>query len=102
MSTNYRIIPLDLTNARDHAAIDGQSGFKDAKVDGISVLGYPAGAILSLHLGPTGDEIDVTQALQNIEGICENDGIFATNPAQPGTIVRLYISFGGGGAIRGQ
>lgn len=95
---NYRIISLDLTTARTRAPIDGGQGFRDAYVDNISILSFPVGAILSLHLGESGDAIALSQTLQNIEDICEDGGIFVTHPAQPGTIVQIMLSFGGGGA----
>lgn len=99
---NYRIIDVDLTAARTRRPIDGGNGLRDTSVDNISVLTYPAGAIVQLHLGESGQGIDITQALQNIEQICEDGGIFVTNPAQPGVIVRVMLSFGGGGKVSGS
>jgi hypothetical protein len=92
MANAYRVVTVDLTNARDRGEIIP----RDVGVTNILILTLSAGAAISLHVGER-EAIPVPGAGFTLDDLCppENKGIFLTHLAQPGLTVQIFFSFGG-------
>jgi hypothetical protein len=91
--SEYAVIPLDLSTARD--AVEVVSRGKS--ITDVAVRALPAGATLALHFGEGKAAIPILGAGDALECCpAENDGLYATNVAQPGVIASVLVSFGGG------
>lgn len=91
MANAYRVVTVDLTNARDR----GEVIPRDVGVTNILVISLSPGAVISLHVGAR-EAIPVPGAGFTLDDLCnENKGIFVTHPAQAGLSAVIFFSFGG-------
>lgn len=93
MSAAYDVKTVDLTNAQTVAEIIGPA----KQIFSVAVTRFPAGAVASLRLGQSGKDIPVQQqgfSLYDPQGcVIETDGLYITNPAQPGVSVDIMVGF---------
>lgn len=87
----YEVKELDLATARTRQYII-PSG---KQIDGVTVLGLPAGATAEIAFGSSRDYIELFTQGQSFE-LCPptTEGLLITNPVGAGTLT-LLISYGG-------
>lgn len=89
---DYRIVPVALDNGGDKQQVVEAN----VSITNVTVIALAPGASLSLHFGQRAG-IPVQQGFEfSDERGCpiENDGLFATFPAQPGVTAQLYVGAG--------
>jgi hypothetical protein len=95
----YRVAVVDLTAAQ--AAVEVVP--RGVDVADVSVRAMPAGAAASLHFGGTSNDAVALLGAGDALEICppESNGIYITNPAQPGVTISLLIGYASG-SVRGS
>ena len=89
---DYTVRNIDLSLASQRRELIDRATL----IGNVFIVSMPAGAVFSLHFGQH-DGIPIPNGgLDLVPCPEENDGLYITNPAQPGVSVTLLIGIAGG------
>jgi hypothetical protein len=86
--SDYKVVNVDLGVFRDRGTIIE----RDVLVTSVTVLAVTPGAVATIHAGQR-QGIPIVSLGEKFSRICETEGIFISNAAQPGNTVQLYVGF---------